>query len=117
MSTSRTDSQGTSAALTARVVSGPKAAPWKGLNKPHRADRRWSVAWSPEQISNRLKVDFPDDDSMRISHEAIYQSLFIQGRGALERELVTCLRTGRAFDERPRPPDAPVSAGKQAHLV
>lgn len=43
----------------------------------------------PEQISHRLKVDFPDDESMRISHEAIYQSLFIQGRGALKREFVT----------------------------
>jgi IS30 family transposase len=76
------------------IVSGPTPPPWKGLNKPHRADRRWSTAWSPEQIAQRLKVDFPDDESMRISHEAIYQSLFIQGRGALKRELVTCLRTG-----------------------
>ena len=48
-----------------------------------------------------MKIDFPDDESMRISHEAIYQSLFIQGRGALKRELVTCLRTGRAL-RRPR---------------
>jgi len=54
----------------------------KGLNKPHWQDRRWVLAWSPEQISHRLKVDFPDDESMRISHEAIYQSMFIQGRGA-----------------------------------
>ena len=57
------------------------------------------MAWSPEQISHRLKVDFPDDESMRISHEAIYQSLFIEGRGALKRELVACLRTGRALRE------------------
>jgi len=42
-------------------------------------------------------MDFPDDESMRISHEAIYQSLFIEGRGALKRELVACLRTGRAL--------------------
>jgi IS30 family transposase len=81
------------------VVPGPKTLPWKGLNKPHRQDRRWSTAWSPEQIAHRLKVEFPDDESMRISHEAIYQSLFIQGRGALKRELVTCLRTGRALRE------------------
>ena len=54
-------------------------------------------AWSPEQIANRLKVDFPDDESMRISHEAIYQALYVQGRGALKRELVACLRTGRAL--------------------
>ena len=52
-----------------------------------------------EQISHRLKLDFPDDESMRISHEAIYQSLFIEGRGALKRELVACLRTGRALRE------------------
>ena len=57
------------------------------------------MAWSPEQISQRLKVHFPDDESMRISHEAIYQSLFIEGRGALKRELVACLRTGRALRE------------------
>jgi IS30 family transposase len=60
-------------------------------------DRRWAKSWSPEQISNRLRVDFPDDESMRISHEAIYQALYIQGRGALKRELVACLRTGRAL--------------------
>src|SRR5213076_2927289 len=50
-----------------------------------------------EQIANRLRVDFPQDDSMRISHEAIYQALYVQGRGALKRELVACLRTGRAL--------------------
>ncbi|WP_370093846.1 IS30 family transposase [Streptacidiphilus sp. MAP12-20] len=76
---------------------GPEGVPWKGRNKPHRGDRRWATAWSPEQIANRLKIDFPDDESMRISHEAIYQALFVEGRGALERELVTCLRTGRAL--------------------
>src|SRR6266540_1305087 len=81
------------------IVPGPETTPWKGLNKPHRQDRRWSTAWSPEQIANRLEVDFPDDESMRISHEAIYQALFIEGRGALNRELVTCLRTGRALRE------------------
>ena len=75
---------------------GPFAS-WKGRNKPRRADRRWATAWSPQQISNRLPIDFPDDESMRISHEAIYQSLYIEGRGALERALVACLRTGRAL--------------------
>src|SRR5918998_5594845 len=78
------------------VVAGPPTT-WKGLNKPHRADRRWATAWSPEQISRRLVLDFPDDIDMRISHEAIYQALYIQGRGALKRELVACLRTGRAL--------------------
>src|SRR6266849_1557843 len=69
---------------------------WIGRRHGRRADRRWAIAWSPEQIANRLRVDFPDDDSMRISHEAIYQALYVQGRGALRRELVACLRTGRA---------------------
>jgi hypothetical protein len=76
---------------------GPPGPQWKGRNKPHRGDRRWVTAWSPEQIANRLLVDFPDDESMRISHEAIYQALYVQSRGALQRELVACLRTGRAL--------------------
>ena len=50
---------------------------------------------SPEQIRNRLRVDFPDDEEMRVSHETIYQSIYVQGRGALKRELATHLRTGR----------------------
>jgi IS30 family transposase len=78
-------------------VPGPATAAWKGRNKPRRQDRRWSTAWSPEQIAARLRVDFPDDESMRISHEAIYQALYVQGRGALRRDLVACLRTGRAL--------------------
>ena len=78
------------------VLVGP-ATTWTGRNRPRRADRAWATAWSPEQIANRLVVDFPDDESMRISHEAIYQALYIEGRGALKRELVTCLRTGRAL--------------------
>jgi transposase, IS30 family len=53
--------------------------------------------WSPEQIAGRLPEEFPDDESMRISHEAIYQALFVQGRGGLRRELTACLRTGRAL--------------------
>jgi transposase, IS30 family len=57
--------------------------------------------WSPEEIAARLRRDFPDDASMRASHETIYQALFIQGRGALRRDLTTRLRTGRAL-RRPR---------------
>ncbi|MFZ2014138.1 MAG: IS30 family transposase [Nocardioides sp.] len=79
------------------TVTGPPTGSWTGRNKPHRKDRAWVRAWSPEQIANRIKVDFPDDESMRISHEAIYQALYIQGRGALKRELILCLRTGRAL--------------------
>ena len=80
-----------------KTVTGPATPQWKGRGKPHRKDRPWVLAWSPEQISQRLKVDFPDDESMRISHEAIYQALYVQSRGALKRELVACLRTGRAL--------------------
>lgn len=78
-------------------VVGPTTAAWKGRNKPHRQDRRWANSWSPEQIAHRLRVDFPDDESMRISHEAIYQALYVESRGGLKRELVACLRTGRAL--------------------
>jgi len=52
---------------------------------------------SPEQICRRLVVLFPDDPGMRVSHETIYRSLYVQGRGGLRRELVKCLRTGRAL--------------------
>ena len=81
---------------------------WTGRRHGRRQDRRWATSWSPEQISARLKLDFPDDDSMRVSHEAIYQALYVQGRGALRRELVTCLRTGRAL----RVPRARTRRGK-----
>jgi hypothetical protein len=74
-----------------------RAVCWKGRRHGPRQDRRWANAWSPEQIARRLPVDFPDDETMRISHEAIYQALFVQGRGALRRELTACLRSGRAL--------------------
>jgi transposase, IS30 family len=53
--------------------------------------------WSPAEISARLRVDFPEDESMRISHETIYQSLFVQARGELRKDLTRRLRTGRAL--------------------
>jgi IS30 family transposase len=77
-------------------VPGPDVR-WIGRRHGRRQDRRWATAWSPEQIANRLPIDFPDDESMRISHETIYQALYVQGRGALRRELAACLRTGRAL--------------------
>jgi transposase, IS30 family len=77
-------------------VPGPDVR-WIGRRHGRRRDRRWATAWSPEQIANRLPIDFPDDESMRISHEAIYQALYVQGRGGLRRELAACLRTGRAL--------------------
>lgn len=83
------DSQG-------KPIPGPNV-PWRGRRHGRRADRRWGTCWSPEQISRRLRIDFPADESMRISPEAIYQALYIQGRSALRRELSACLRTGRAL--------------------
>jgi IS30 family transposase len=92
------------------VVDGPSVV-WVGRRHGRRQDRRWAKSWSPEQISGRLRLDFPDDESMRVSHEAIYQSLYVQGRGALRRELTACLRSGRAL----RVPRARTRRGK--HFV
>src|SRR5947207_11684271 len=88
------------AGVIANARGAPVAGPtvrWIGRRHGRRQDRRWAKAWSPEQIANRLQVDFPDDVSLRISHEAIYQPWYVQGSGALKRELVACLRTGRAL--------------------
>ena len=87
---------GTMTAADGATVLGPDA-PWKGRRHGRRQDRRWARSWSPEQISQRLRIDFPDDESMRISDEAIYHALYVRGRGALRRELAACLRTGRAL--------------------
>jgi IS30 family transposase len=78
------------------AIRGPVVM-WKGRRHGRRQDRRWATAWSPEQIARRLRLDFPDDETMRISHEAIYQALYVQGRGALRRELTAYLRTGRVL--------------------
>jgi IS30 family transposase len=78
------------------AVAGPVVR-WVGRRHGPGKDRRWARSWSPEQIANRLRLEFPDDESMRVSHEAIYQSLYVQGRGALRRELTACLRSGRAL--------------------
>ena len=72
------------------VVAAPSGAPgvpgpvvsWKSRRHGPRKDRRWANAWSLEQIARRLPVDSADDATMRISHEAIYQALFVQGRSA-----------------------------------
>ena len=60
--------------------------------------RQW---WSPQQISRLLRIQYPDDASWWVSHESIYQAIYVQGRGALRKELAQCLRTGRA-KRRPR---------------
>jgi IS30 family transposase len=66
---------------------------------------RLKLNHSPEQICARLVIDFPDDPEMRVSHETIYRSLYVQGRGALKRELTRHLRTGRALRKPHRKPD------------
>ena len=63
-------------------------------------DARLATHHSPEQISRRLRDDFPDEAEMWVSHETIYKSLYVQGRGELRRELTRCLRTGRALRNR-----------------
>jgi transposase, IS30 family len=71
--------------------------------------------WSPRQIAARLAAEFPDQPEMRVSHETIYQSLDVQGRGALRRELASCLRTGRALRKARRA--QPSGAGKLKNMV
>jgi len=71
--------------------------------------------WSPEQIAAHLRAEFGDDDTMTVSHETIYKSLFVQGRGELKRELTACLRTGRA-QRRPQA-RGPSKAGQIADMV
>ncbi|WP_432479951.1 IS30 family transposase [Nocardioides sp. GXQ0305] len=73
-------------------------------------ERRLEHNESPEQIANRLPLDFPDDPEMRVSHETIYTSIFVQGRGALRRDLAGHLRTGRAM----RKPRAQARARREA---
>ena len=70
--------------------------------------------WSPEEIANRLRLDYPDDRAMRVSHETIYQSLYVQGRGELRRELARCLRSGRA---KRRPQGRVKKSGPVANMV
>jgi IS30 family transposase len=64
-------------------------------------ERKLELRWSPRQVSARLKAEFPGRPEMQVSTETIYQSLYVQGRGALRRELAGCLRSGRAI-RRPR---------------
>lgn len=72
---------------------------------------------SPEQIAHGLSKDFPDDPEMRVSHESIYQSLYVQGRGALQRELIRQLRTGRALRKPRRRPGQRLERIKDMILI
>jgi IS30 family transposase len=81
----------------ARRMRRPKPAKLATQPRLRReVERRLAERWSPQQIAARLVCDYPDDPAMRVSHETIYRSLFVQARGALRKELVACLRTGRA---------------------
>jgi IS30 family transposase len=85
-----------------RARARPKAAKLAGNDRLRDQVQAWLVEkHSPEQISHRLRCDFAQDPEMRVSHETIYQSLYVQGRGALRRDLTVCLRTGRTL-RRPR---------------
>jgi hypothetical protein len=101
---------GAVAAPDGSPVPGPLVL-WKGRGAGRRQPRRWGMAWSPQQIAARLRIDHPEDATMRISHEAIYQALYVQSRGALRRELTACLRTGRAL----RVPRARSGVGEAVH--
>jgi IS30 family transposase len=80
----------------------PKAAKLKLCPRLRRVvEGRLDLRWSPQQIAAWLPVEYPNDPEMRVSHETIYMSLFVQGRGALRKELTTSLRSGRAI-RRPR---------------
>jgi IS30 family transposase len=83
---------------TGKLASNPRLRAW--------VQQRLEDGLSPEQIAGRLPLAFPDDESMRISHEAVYQALYVQGRGELRRELAACLRTGRALRKPRRRADA-----------
>jgi transposase, IS30 family len=74
---------------TARLAGNDRLREW--------VQDRLAEYWSPEQVSLMLKAEFPDEPEMRVSHETIYQSVYVQGRGALRRELAVSLRTGRAL--------------------
>ena len=77
----------------------PKVAKLAGCHRLRLQVETWLAAelWSPTQISAQLRIEFPHDPIMRVSPETIYQSLYVQGRGALRKELAACLRTGRAI--------------------
>ena len=75
----------------------PKPSKFGSCPKLRDQVEEWlSEWWSPDEIAQRLRQEFPDDPMMRVSHETIYKTLFVQGRGELRRELTRCLRSGRA---------------------
>lgn len=89
-----------SAQIRAERAARRRARPAKlAINERLRSEvqSRLDRKHSPEQIARRLREEFPDQPEMWVSHETIYQSIYVQSRGALKRELAACLRTGRAI--------------------
>ena len=80
-------------------------------------ERKLEARWSPEQISSWLAETYPEDPEMQVSHETIYQSLFVQGRGTLRKELHSCLRTGRAMRRAKAYTKGGVGQGQLANMV
>jgi IS30 family transposase len=80
-------------------------------------ERKLEALWSPQQISAWLAETYPDDPEMQVSHETIYQSLFVQSRGALRKELHSCLRTGRAMRRAKAYTKGGVGQGQLANMV
>lgn len=77
----------------------PRPKPTKLASNPELCSRviaDLESLWSPQQIARRLKTEFPNNELMRVSHETIYKTIYVQGRGSLRKELAACLRTGRA---------------------
>jgi len=74
------------------------------------------LQWSPQQIAAWLVAEFPDAEQMRVSHETIYLSLFVQTRGGLRRELASHLRSGRLM-RHPRGVKAPTGRGQITNMV
>ena len=105
-------------------VAEQRAKRWRRRPKVRKLRQRRELArrveagllqrWSPQQISHRLRQERPNDPHWRVSHETIYQSLYVQGRGGLRKELASALRSGRA---RRRPQGRTSTVGKIRHMV
>jgi IS30 family transposase len=98
------------------LMARPKVSKLAGCARLRaEVEARLAVRWSPQQIARSLRDDFPDDEEMWVSHETIYTSLFVQGRGSLRKELAKCLRTGRAI-RRPHG-TMPTNKGKLGEMI
>ena len=99
-----------------RLMARPKVSKLAGCVRLRtEVEARLAVRWSPQQIARSLRDDFPDDEEMWVSHETIYTSLFVQGRGSLRKELTKCLRSGRAI-RRPHG-TMPTNKGKLGEMI